>query len=179
MSSGLCQLSCSLLRLSAARSCRRTVLLNRSWSERGNRSVHVSCEPTRSERATVWQRHNVHALAASRQGDGHCNLNTSSALLTRVNRRKMSSSPDHPSSRKHRAMIALGSNLGDRFSLIEQACRKMESNGLQVMQTSFLYETAPMYVIDQGAFYNGVCEVSRSYPLFPSSKLGGLKQQFR
>lgn len=64
----------------------------------------------------------------------------------------------------HRAMIALGSNLGDRVSMIEQACEKMPARGINVKATSLLYETAPMYVADQGSFYNGVCEV-RSYQL--------------
>ena len=59
----------------------------------------------------------------------------------------------------HRAMIALGSNIGDRVSMIEQACEKMQSQGIAVKATSLLYETAPMYVKDQEAFYNGVCEV--------------------
>ena len=62
----------------------------------------------------------------------------------------------------HRAMIALGSNIGDRISMIEQACEKMPPRGINVKATSLLYETAPMYVTDQASFYNGVCEV-RSY----------------
>lgn len=57
------------------------------------------------------------------------------------------------------ALIALGSNLGNRFANIEQALQKMQNRGLQVTNTSFLYETAPMYMEEQGAFYNGVCEV--------------------
>ncbi len=59
----------------------------------------------------------------------------------------------------HRAMIALGSNIGDRVSMIEQACEMMPVWGINVKATSLLYETAPMYVTDQDAFYNGVCEV--------------------
>ena len=59
----------------------------------------------------------------------------------------------------HRAMISLGSNIGDRVSMIEQACEKMLACGIYVKATSLLYETAPMYVTDQDMFYNGVCEV--------------------
>jgi 7,8-dihydro-6-hydroxymethylpterin-pyrophosphokinase (HPPK) len=59
----------------------------------------------------------------------------------------------------HRAMIALGSNIGDRISMIEQACEKMPERAVYVKRTSLLYETAPMYVTDQNTFYNGVCEV--------------------
>lgn len=64
----------------------------------------------------------------------------------------------------HRAMIGLGSNIGDRVSMIEQAYDKMLAQGITVKATSLLYETAPMYVTDQAAFYNGVCEV-RNYHL--------------
>ncbi len=59
----------------------------------------------------------------------------------------------------HRAMIALGSNVGDRVRMVEQACEKMSARGINVKRTSLLYETAPMYVTDQGTFYNGMCEV--------------------
>lgn len=73
---------------------------------------------------------------------------------------------DRPASHQpatvHSAMIALGSNIGDRVSMIEQACEKMPSRGIIVKATSFLYETAPMYVTDQASFCNGVCEV-RNY----------------
>lgn len=59
----------------------------------------------------------------------------------------------------HRAFIALGSNIGDRISKIEQACREMNINSIQVTRTSALYETKPMYFEDQQPFINGVCEV--------------------
>lgn len=59
----------------------------------------------------------------------------------------------------HRAMIALGSNIGDRVKMIEEACEKMSTRGIKIKATSLLYETAPMYVTDQDAFYNGICEV--------------------
>lgn len=69
----------------------------------------------------------------------------------------------------HRAMIGLGSNIGDRVGMIEQACEKMRAKGIIVKATSLLYETAPMYVADQDAFYNGVCEV-RSYCTFTNGQ---------
>lgn len=67
----------------------------------------------------------------------------------------------------HRAMIAFGSNIGDRVSMIEQACEKMPARAINVKRTSLLYETAPMYVLDQDAFYNGVCEVRSCYLATP------------
>ncbi|KAJ5787100.1 hypothetical protein N7457_002090, partial [Penicillium paradoxum] len=59
----------------------------------------------------------------------------------------------------HRAFIALGSNVGDRIEMIEQACHELDQAGIKVKRTSSLFETAPMYVLDQDPFINGVCEV--------------------
>jgi len=79
---------------------------------------------------------------------------------------------EKPSSRV--VAIAFGSNLGDRFANIEFALRLLESPGkfldvgddinqkdaeVAIIDTSFLYETAPMYVTDQPSFVNGACLV--------------------
>ena len=61
---------------------------------------------------------------------------------------------------KSRAYIALGSNLGDRIGMIEKACNEMTERGIEIKRTSSLWETEPMYVLDQDAFINGACEVS-------------------
>ncbi|POS81112.1 folic acid synthesis protein [Diaporthe helianthi] len=61
--------------------------------------------------------------------------------------------------RPRKAYIALGSNLGDRISEIERACREMDARGIRVRRTSSLWETEPMYVTDQDRFVNGACEV--------------------
>lgn len=57
------------------------------------------------------------------------------------------------------AYIALGSNMGDRIGEIETACREMDKRGIRVKRTSSLWETEPMYVMDQDRFLNGACEV--------------------
>lgn len=58
------------------------------------------------------------------------------------------------------AYIALGSNVGDRLSMIETACRMLGSQSdIKLLKTSSLYETEPMYVEDQGPFLNGACKV--------------------
>lgn len=72
----------------------------------------------------------------------------------------------------HTAALAIGSNLGDRFHNIELALRLLEVPGqvlkslnemrLDIVDTSFLYKTAPMYVTDQPAFLNCACMVSTS-----------------
>jgi 2-amino-4-hydroxy-6-hydroxymethyldihydropteridine diphosphokinase/dihydropteroate synthase len=61
--------------------------------------------------------------------------------------------------KKRTAYIALGSNLGDRVAMIERACREMDGRGIKVKRTSSLWETEPMYVLDQDRFVNGACEV--------------------
>ena len=58
-----------------------------------------------------------------------------------------------------KAYVALGSNLGDRVAMIEQACQEMDARGIAVKKTSGLWETEPMYVLDQDRFVNGACEV--------------------
>ncbi|KAI9924972.1 hypothetical protein ASPWEDRAFT_118592 [Aspergillus wentii DTO 134E9] len=62
----------------------------------------------------------------------------------------------------HRAFIALGSNVGDRIEMIESALLEMERANIKVKRTSSLFETEPMYVLDQDPFINGVCEVETS-----------------
>lgn len=65
-----------------------------------------------------------------------------------------------PKSGRARAFVALGSNLGNRIDMIESACREMSDGGTEVIRTSALYETKPMYLEDQNHFVNGACEVS-------------------
>ncbi|KAJ7216570.1 Dihydropteroate synthase-like protein [Mycena pura] len=70
----------------------------------------------------------------------------------------------------HTVALALGSNLGDRFYNLELALRllevprsvlgsKDEDASLVVVNTSFMYETAPMYVTDQPSFINCACMI--------------------
>lgn len=71
------------------------------------------------------------------------------------------------SPRTRTAYIALGSNLGDRVAMIEQACREMDIRGIKVKRTSSLWETEPMYVLDQDRFVNGACEVETELDPLP------------
>lgn len=66
----------------------------------------------------------------------------------------------HETPQTHRAFVAMGSNVGDRVEMIEKACLEMERVNIKVKRTSSLFETTPMYVLDQAPFMNGVCEVS-------------------
>jgi dihydroneopterin aldolase/2-amino-4-hydroxy-6-hydroxymethyldihydropteridine diphosphokinase/dihydropteroate synthase len=89
------------------------------------------------------------------------------ALLASVNPKVSSPTPTHT------VAIALGSNLGDRFANIETALRLIEhpsqllvcmddAVAVSVVNTSFMYETAPMYVTDQPRFANCACLVGLS-----------------
>ena len=61
---------------------------------------------------------------------------------------------------KYVVYLAVGSNLGDRFQNIRKALQLLEVGGdVRLTQTSFLYETKPMYVTDQPAFLNGAVEI--------------------
>lgn len=53
-----------------------------------------------------------------------------------------------------RAVIAFGSNVGDRLAHIEEALGRLRT-WVMVVRTSSVYETAPMYVTDQAPFLNG------------------------
>ncbi|RYG31313.1 2-amino-4-hydroxy-6-hydroxymethyldihydropteridine diphosphokinase [bacterium] len=52
-----------------------------------------------------------------------------------------------------RVLVALGSNLGDRLSNLQEAVKALELT-VNVEVVGGVYETAPMYVTDQPAFYN-------------------------
>ena len=61
----------------------------------------------------------------------------------------------------HVAAIALGSNVGDRAANIEAAVQALsEAKDCILVDTSFLYETAPMYVLDQPRFLNAACRIA-------------------
>lgn len=96
----------------------------------------------------------------------HAGRSTFTALLTSVVQN------EDPILYRHRAALAFGANLGDRLANIELALRLLEtspSGGSQpravVVDTSFMYETAPMYVADQPNFMNCACMVSAAVHL--------------
>ena len=81
----------------------------------------------------------------------------------------------------HLVAIAIGANIGDRFQNIECALRLLEAPGADlekwigsprvvVVDTSFMYETAPMYVEDQPKFINCACMVG---PFISFLTIGG------
>ncbi len=62
------------------------------------------------------------------------------------------------------AFLALGSNLGDRQSAIEQAIKLLKSHGVKLIRSSTIIETEPVGgPAGQGQFLNAVLKVSTDY----------------
>ncbi|CAG8451784.1 9352_t:CDS:2 [Acaulospora colombiana] len=79
-----------------------------------------------------------------------------------------------PGGYEHVVFIGLGSNIGNRYGSISEALRQIEEScNCKVLDTSFLYETSPMYVADQPKFLNAACKVATN--LSPDELLGKLK----
>ncbi|KAG0000711.1 trifunctional dihydropteroate synthetase [Modicella reniformis] len=65
-----------------------------------------------------------------------------------------------PAHLTHEVYLALGSNLGDSATNLANALKLLEQDGnVRVVDTSFLYETPPMYVTDQPPFINAACKI--------------------
>ncbi|KAI9096094.1 Dihydropteroate synthase-like protein [Phlyctochytrium arcticum] len=74
----------------------------------------------------------------------------------------------------HVVYLAVGTNMGDRALNIENALTRMEgSPAIAIVDTSFLYETSPMYVADQPNFLNATIKIRTS--LEPDALLAFLK----
>jgi 2-amino-4-hydroxy-6-hydroxymethyldihydropteridine diphosphokinase len=60
----------------------------------------------------------------------------------------------------HKAYIAVGSNLGDRYRKVIDTLSALISNGtMRVLRTSYLRTTTPMYITHQPQFLNGIIKV--------------------
>ncbi|KAJ3208874.1 trifunctional dihydropteroate synthetase [Dinochytrium kinnereticum] len=76
---------------------------------------------------------------------------------------------------QHLSYIAVGSNLGNKLANIQNAIETLsKADSIKVLATSFLYETAPMYVQDQPAFLNAVFKIQTT--LSPQDLLKLLKK---
>jgi dihydroneopterin aldolase/2-amino-4-hydroxy-6-hydroxymethyldihydropteridine diphosphokinase/dihydropteroate synthase/2-amino-4-hydroxy-6-hydroxymethyldihydropteridine diphosphokinase/dihydropteroate synthase len=58
------------------------------------------------------------------------------------------------------AYLAIGTNIGNRVQNIENALGKLYDYKIELLDTSFLYETLPMYVVDQPNFLNACLKVN-------------------
>jgi dihydropteroate synthase/2-amino-4-hydroxy-6-hydroxymethyldihydropteridine diphosphokinase len=104
------------------------------------------------------------------------------AFSTKGNTTTTTTTAHHNNDMSHRAFIAVGSNLGDRHQNIERALSLLldptfDSENYvpsKLVRTSFLHNTAPMYVTDQPDFLNGAVEIYTE--LSPHSLLQRLKK---
>ncbi|CAB9508726.1 Folic acid synthesis protein FOL1 [Seminavis robusta] len=103
------------------------------------------------------------------------------AQSTRDTARRWNSTLDNSSAVKPtlaRVYVAVGSNLGNRFENIDNAIKQLGSGSdgyaiINLLHTSMLHETPPMYVTDQPSFLNGVIEIETN--LSPTELLHQLK----
>ncbi|KAF9302777.1 trifunctional dihydropteroate synthetase [Mortierella antarctica] len=80
-----------------------------------------------------------------------------------------------PAHLTHESFLALGSNLGDSAANLSNALKMLEQDGhVCVVDTSFMYETPPMYVTDQPPFLNAACKIKTD--LAPLDLLKKLKE---
>lgn len=69
--------------------------------------------------------------------------------------------------------LSIGSNIASRIFYINSAIKLLRNHG-RILDTSFLYETKPLYNLDQNKFYNGVLKFETN--LDPSSLLNACKE---
>ena len=62
--------------------------------------------------------------------------------------------------------LALGSNLGDREALLNEAIERLAKEGVETVRRSSILETAPAYVLDQPHFLNMVIEARTEHFAF-------------
>ena len=75
---------------------------------------------------------------------------------------------------KKKVFLSLGSNLGDKQKNLEKGIELLiENNNIELIQTSKIYITDPMYNKDQPNYYNQVIEIKTT--LNPSELLGLIK----
>ena len=75
---------------------------------------------------------------------------------------------------KKRVFLSLGSNIGDKQKNLEKAIELLiENNNVDLVQTSKIYITDPMYDDDQPNYYNQTIEIKTI--LNPSELLGLIK----
>ncbi|GGG24913.1 2-amino-4-hydroxy-6-hydroxymethyldihydropteridine diphosphokinase [Paenibacillus abyssi] len=94
--------------------------------------------------------------------------------------------PESPVIKPVTAIIALGSNLGDREGLLLQALRLLDEHAsIQVQHVSGIYETDPVGFTEQPAFLNMAAAVAVSLPplellrqmLAVEGRLGRVREQ--
>lgn len=63
----------------------------------------------------------------------------------------------------NKVYIAFGSNIGDRYQVVEEAFKLLEANGMRILKKSKIYETEPYGYEDQPPFINGALLVETEF----------------
>ncbi len=123
-------------------------------------------QPTANENAVQGRQLPITITLARKQfTTGAITREGNQALVGKVHDHMAVHDPNEKDGR-HRAFIALGSNVGDRLEMIERACKLLEHSGeVSILRTSSLWETKAMYVENQADFLNGVCEVETLFQI--------------
>ena len=152
--------------LSSCHACLDTPLIPGNFSPSRVRSKiqRSLLQPTANEKAV--QRRQLPITVAQKQfTTGAITQDGNQALVGKVRDHMAVHDPNEKDGR-HRAFIALGSNVGDRLEMIERACKLLEHSGeVSILRTSSLWETKAMYVESQADFLNGVCEVETHFQI--------------
>jgi 2-amino-4-hydroxy-6-hydroxymethyldihydropteridine diphosphokinase len=114
------------------------------------------CVPKNHHRHHPWLNRHLRGGAKSYFSSTTTNLdNTTNAASSLLQQQQKQGTRG-----KHRVYLAVGSNLGDRFQNIHTALQLLtQHDHSRLLSTSFLYQTAPMYVTEQPAFLNGAVAV--------------------
>lgn len=62
-----------------------------------------------------------------------------------------------------KAVIALGSNVGDTLANLREAIKRLQAEGCHILSLSRLYETSPVGYADQDNFLNGAALIETSF----------------
>ena len=72
------------------------------------------------------------------------------------------------------AFLSLGSNLGDRAALLNEALNRLKTQGVRVIRRSSIHETEPQDFLDQPRFLNMTVEVETE--LTPQELLAAIQK---
>lgn len=80
-----------------------------------------------------------------------------------LNTRSISTSPTSNRTLPHTAFLGIGTNIGDRVKNLTSALQQLKALGqgqVEVVDSSFLYESEAMYHEDQDRFLNAAIKVN-------------------
>jgi 2-amino-4-hydroxy-6-hydroxymethyldihydropteridine diphosphokinase len=116
----------------------------------------------------------VRRFHVAQQVSEHQRNFTSSCMSTTAANSSSTSPTATATTTTARVHVAVGSNLGNRFENLESALQLLSNHPqIQLLHTSMLHETSPMYVTDQPSFLNGVVQLETQ--LEPLQLLDSLK----